>query len=109
MKSKKHYALYYYTSFQKYFENYFLVKRRNEVTNKGSTPPFKKVSKTIQDEENPNSSNSNIGVSLQNLTKIFSISGKEKRVAVNDLSLDFHVGEVTALLGHNGAGKSTMM
>ena len=84
------------------------VKRRNKVTNHGA-PPFKKVSKTIQDEENPNSSNTNIGVSLQNLTKIFSISGKEKRVAVNDLSLDFHVGEVTALLGHNGAGKSTMM
>ena len=85
--------------------------RRNKVTNHGA-PPFKKVSKTIpDDEENPNSSSSgtNIGVSLQNLTKIFSISGKEKRVAVNDLSLDFHVGEVTALLGHNGAGKSTMM
>ena len=85
------------------------MKRKNNVTNKGSAPPFKKVSKNIpDDEENPNS-NTNIGVSLQNLTKIFSISGKEKRIAVNDLSLDFHVGEVTALLGHNGAGKSTMM
>ena len=86
------------------------MKRRNKVTNHGA-PPFKKVSKTIpDDEESPNSSSgTNIGVSLQNLTKIFSISGKEKRIAVNNLSLDFHVGEVTALLGHNGAGKSTMM
>ena len=50
-----------------------------------------------------------IGVSLENLTKIYSISGNEKRIAVNNLTLDFLVGEVTALLGHNGAGKSTMM
>ena len=46
---------------------------------------------------------------MENLTKIFCVSGQEKRVAVNNLTLDFHVGEVTALLGHNGAGKSTMM
>ena len=49
------------------------------------------------------------GVSLQNLTKVFPVSGKETRVAVNNLCLDFQVGDVTVLLGHNGAGKSTMM
>ncbi len=50
-----------------------------------------------------------IGVSLQKLTKIFPMSGSDLRVAVNELSVDFNVGEVTALLGHNGAGKSTIM
>ena len=50
-----------------------------------------------------------VGVSLKNLTKIFPISHKEERVAVNEITIDFHVGNVTALLGHNGAGKSTMM
>ena len=50
-----------------------------------------------------------VGVSLKNLTKVFPISNKEERVAVNEITIDFHVGNVTALLGHNGAGKSTMM
>ena len=50
-----------------------------------------------------------VGVSLKNLPKVFPISHKEERVAVNEITIDFHVGNVTALLGHNGAGKSTMM
>ena len=50
-----------------------------------------------------------VGVSLKNITKVFPISHKEERVAVNEITIDFHVGNVTALLGHNGAGKSTMM
>lgn len=41
-------------------------------------------------------------VSVKNLTKSFS-----GRTVVNDLSFDVQKGEVFALLGHNGAGKST--
>ena len=41
-------------------------------------------------------------VSVRNLTKSFS-----GRRVVNDLSFDVQKGEVFALLGHNGAGKST--
>ena len=50
-----------------------------------------------------------VGVSLRGLTKIYRISRTEEKIAVDNLTLDFRVGEVTALLGHNGAGKSTTM
>ena len=46
---------------------------------------------------------------MKNLTKIFPTGSGGQRIAVNDVSVDFMVNEVTALLGHNGAGKSTMM
>ena len=49
------------------------------------------------------------GVSLKNLTKVYPTGNGEQRVAVNNVTVDFMINEVTALLGHNGAGKSTMM
>uniref|UniRef100_A0A914VWS2 ABC transporter domain-containing protein n=1 Tax=Plectus sambesii TaxID=2011161 RepID=A0A914VWS2_9BILA len=45
------------------------------------------------------------GISFVNLTKKF---GKDK-LAVSHLTVDFYENEVTAFLGHNGAGKSTAM
>ena len=46
---------------------------------------------------------------MKNLTKVYPAGNGEQRVAVNNVTVDFMVNEVTALLGHNGAGKSTMM
>ncbi|XP_047994969.1 phospholipid-transporting ATPase ABCA3-like [Leguminivora glycinivorella] len=43
-----------------------------------------------------------IGVKMTNLTKVYA-----KNVAVNNLCLDIYDGQITVLLGHNGAGKST--
>jgi len=34
---------------------------------------------------------------------------KNQRPAVDNLSVDMYEGDITALLGHNGAGKSTTM
>ena len=45
------------------------------------------------------------GVQMRNLTKVYD-NGK---VAVNDLSLNIYENQITALLGHNGAGKTTIM
>ena len=49
------------------------------------------------------------GVRLKKLRKVFPSGNGGERVAVNDITVNFMVNEVTALLGHNGAGKSTMM
>ncbi|XP_050346196.1 ATP-binding cassette sub-family A member 2-like isoform X2 [Nymphalis io] len=43
-----------------------------------------------------------IGVKMSNLTKIYG-----KNIAVNNMSLNIYDDQITVLLGHNGAGKST--
>nr|QJX58398.1 truncated ATP-binding cassette sub-family A member 2 [Pectinophora gossypiella] len=43
-----------------------------------------------------------IGVKIQNLKKVYG-----SNVAVNNLSLNIYDDQITVLLGHNGAGKST--
>ncbi|KAM8961307.1 phospholipid-transporting ATPase ABCA3 isoform 2-T2 [Pelodytes ibericus] len=48
------------------------------------------------------------GVRLKHLTKAFRVGGK-RRVAVRDLTLNMYEGQITVLLGHNGAGKSTTL
>ncbi|CAH2106426.1 unnamed protein product [Euphydryas editha] len=42
------------------------------------------------------------GVKISNLTKIYG-----KNIAVNNISLNIYDDQITVLLGHNGAGKST--
>ncbi|XP_040297886.1 ATP-binding cassette sub-family A member 3 [Bufo bufo] len=48
------------------------------------------------------------GIRIKHLTKAFPVNGK-RRVAVQDLSLNMYEGQITVLLGHNGAGKSTTL
>ena len=43
------------------------------------------------------------------MTKEFRLGRKNKRVAVDGLSMTFSKNEITGLLGHNGAGKSTTL
>lgn len=46
------------------------------------------------------------GVSIQNLVKIYKTG---KKLAVDELSVDFYENQITSFLGHNGAGKTTTM
>lgn len=48
----------------------------------------------------------NLEVSIQ-FKNLFKRYGEV--VAVNNVNLNVYEGEITALLGHNGAGKTTMM
>ncbi|RWS30311.1 ATP-binding cassette sub-family A member 1-like protein [Leptotrombidium deliense] len=51
---------------------------------------------------------SEVAIRVKNLKKEFG-SGLKKKVAVSNASLDINRGQITVLLGHNGAGKTTMM
>ena len=44
-------------------------------------------------------------VSIRGLRKVFAAQGGSERVAVSGLNLDLFEGQVSVLLGHNGAGK----
>ena len=55
-------------------------------------------------EKRPDDPSREIGIRVLNLSKSYSSS-----IAVNDVSFSIFKGETTLLLGHNGAGKSTMM
>jgi len=47
-------------------------------------------------------------VAVRKLTKVFSTPTGQK-IAVNDFDLTMYSGQITALLGHNGAGKTTVI
>lgn len=49
-----------------------------------------------------------VGLSIKNLTKLYP-SSTARLPAIYDLSLDLYEGQVTTLLGRNGAGKTTAM
>lgn len=52
-------------------------------------------------------SNQPVGIQMRKLNKIYPGKQDEKVVAVNNLSMDIGTNQIMALLGHNGAGKST--
>ena len=70
-------------------------KNDNEQSNKHKGVTIEPVSDALREQEQDGRS-----VNLYNLTKRFG-----KKTAVDRLSLSMYSGQVTALLGHNGAGK----
>ncbi|MGH0155462.1 UNVERIFIED_CONTAM: hypothetical protein FKN15_046681 [Acipenser sinensis] len=48
------------------------------------------------------------GIKIKHLAKVFKV-GNVIREAVRDLTLNMYEGQITVLLGHNGAGKSTTL
>ena len=57
----------------------------------------------------PDLSDGKPGVDVNNLQKVFKSLTGEPIKAVNSVSFKAYEGQITALLGHNGAGKSTTM
>ena len=55
-------------------------------------------------EDEANYSSRNIGIRISNVGKVFKQLGAVKR-AVKNLSLNIYEGQISVLLGHNGAGK----
>ena len=51
----------------------------------------------------------NYGIHISGLKKVYKIDRKHKRLAVDLEEVTFKENEITGLLGHNGAGKSTTM
>ena len=47
-------------------------------------------------------------IKIQNLRKVYPV-GKEKVVALNNISLDIQQGEICCILGTSGSGKSTLL
>ncbi|XP_024944655.1 uncharacterized protein LOC107271675 isoform X2 [Cephus cinctus] len=70
-------------------------------------------SSTHQESENNTSSviinEKQIGVSFEGVRKVYRLEDGRELVAVEDLNLKLHEDEVTALLGRNGAGKTTII
>lgn len=46
-------------------------------------------------------------ISGKNITKIFGF-GKNKTIAINDVSFAFHSGEIVSIVGESGSGKTTL-
>jgi ABC-type multidrug transport system fused ATPase/permease subunit len=84
------------------FKNLYGNKRNNESTiNIGNN--IEMETKALIENESIYSSKK-IGIKIMNLFKVFKQLGQKKR-AVDNLSLNIYEGQITVLLGHNGAGK----
>lgn len=57
----------------------------------------------------PEPTDLNASIRIENVSKVFNRATTGKMVAVNDLWLNIYENQLTVLLGHNGAGKSTTM
>lgn len=70
-------------------------------------PTSDEITKSLQSPENFETEprHKTMGVQLRGLRKVYD----NKKVAVHSMSLNMYEDQITVLLGHNGAGKSTTM
>ena len=48
-------------------------------------------------------------ISVQHLTKIYQRNSRGDVLALDDIDIDFFEGEITGVVGHEKAGKSTLL
>ena len=48
-------------------------------------------------------------IKVENLTHTYSVGTPFEKTAINNINVDFHAGELVAVIGHTGSGKSTFM
>ena len=48
-------------------------------------------------------------IRVENLTHTYSVGTPFEKTAINNINVDFHAGELVAVIGHTGSGKSTFM
>ena len=97
---------------QKKLENWFGVVFKDEIVEreeaKKSTLEYKnsKEYKFLQDSIEIPERNLQVGIEIDNMHKVYSRANNH---ALKGLSVKFYKNEISAFLGHNGAGKSTTM
>ena len=64
----------------------------------------KEVDQTVFIEDEANFANKAVGIRISNICKVYKQLGSFKQ-AVKNLSLNIYEGQISVLLGHNGAGK----
>uniref|UniRef100_A0A7N5JDG5 ATP-binding cassette sub-family A member 3 n=1 Tax=Ailuropoda melanoleuca TaxID=9646 RepID=A0A7N5JDG5_AILME len=84
--------------------NFFLLVSSNASVTERGHRPYEHVFKYFEAEP----TNLVAGIQIKHLCKEFRVQNTTK-IAVKDLSLNLYVGQITVLLGHNGAGKSTTL
>nr|XP_004653504.2 phospholipid-transporting ATPase ABCA3-like [Jaculus jaculus] len=89
--------------------NFFMMRSYwfGETPKKGlGIPPYYKSIQSKYFEVEP--TNMVTGIQIQHLSKVFK-KGYNTKIAIKDLTLNVYEGQITVLLGHNGAGKSTTL
>uniref|UniRef100_A0AC35TYD8 ABC transporter domain-containing protein n=1 Tax=Rhabditophanes sp. KR3021 TaxID=114890 RepID=A0AC35TYD8_9BILA len=85
----------------------YLPKEKCQQVNYDNVDSSENVStiEPVREMENISSSYEDIPLKVNNLTKVWEST---KETAVDDVSFEMKKGKITVLLGHNGAGKSTI-
>uniref|UniRef100_A0A0C9QB95 ABCA3_5 protein n=1 Tax=Fopius arisanus TaxID=64838 RepID=A0A0C9QB95_9HYME len=89
----------------------FFFQKRHKVEDDENKIDFEKTKITKREFEDVPEGGLEPGIRLRGLKKVYSTSWFRNSVvyALRGVSMDFYKSQITALLGHNGAGKTTMM